>query len=175
METRGWNKLKAFAYLAFAVLLSAALELFVLAYNPPRYALPLDGPVSARRDGLSLGSLEIPFLNSCGSNRKFIPGFYTYAMEFELPADLRREKNLALVFPQIAGASLSVSANGTLLGRRGDPAEGRATIWNAVHVFQRADHTGHAGTDLLADGAAFGDHFTLALEQVALHLGGLGA
>lgn len=135
MEARGWNKLKAFAYLAFAVLLSAALELFVLAYNPPRYALPLDGPVSARRDGLSLGSLEIPFLNSCGSNRKFIPGFYTYAMEFELPADLRREKNLALVFPQIAGASLSVTANGTLLGRRGDPAEGRATIWNAVHVF----------------------------------------
>ncbi len=46
---------------------------------------------------------------------------------------------------------------------------------HAVHVVQRLDHAGHARTNLGADGTAFGDHFALALQRVALDLGGLGA
>ncbi|TXT45184.1 MAG: diguanylate cyclase [Spirochaetes bacterium] len=121
-----------------AVLISAALELFVFAYRPPRYAIPLGKELSIHRDGIPLGAGRIPFLDRLGSAKTvkcFVPGLYRYALSFSLPDTLVGERDLVLVFPQISGASLSPSVNGILLGRRGDEAEGRSTIWNAVHVF----------------------------------------
>jgi diguanylate cyclase (GGDEF)-like protein len=135
MSERRKTDFRAFAYLGVAVLIAAALELFVLAYRPPRDSLPLESEVVVDRDGISMGSRKIPFLDGCGSDKGFVPGLYRYALSFDIPSGLEKERDLVLVFPQVAGASLSPSVNGVLLGKRGDEAEGRSTIWNAVHVF----------------------------------------
>lgn len=121
-----------------------ASVMLLVAYRIPRGAILSEASVLVERDGNSLRSSGIPMLFSAGSDPSFMPGVYEFHLRFVLPDGFSPAGGMALVFPQVAGSSLGVTANGALLGVRGDPWKGQSSIWNTVHVFHVPEGLLHA-------------------------------
>lgn len=118
-----------------AVFCVFALQLSIKLYEPPAGSVFIEGPISVERDGSPLGTGRIPLLYSSGSDPGYRPGIYRFGADLLADEKLLATEGQVLVVPQISGSSLELRINGVLLGTRGDPATGRSTVWNAVHVF----------------------------------------
>lgn len=127
--------MRSAAYIAAAFLVVFALQAFLSAYKAPPDASLVEPSAAIERDGVPLGTRALPVLISCASDASFQSGGYVFHMKLRLPDAIAGGENLALVFPQMAGSSLTVTLNGLSIGVRGDPRDGRSSIWNAVHVF----------------------------------------
>lgn len=122
-------------FFAGVVAVSFLLELVVTLFGVPRGAYPSAGFVDVERAGEPYTSSAIPFLVSSASDPGFQPATYRFRFDLDV-ADGAAIHSPVLVFPQIGGNSLSVEFNGVSLGSVGDPVDGRASIWNTVHIFQ---------------------------------------
>lgn len=127
--------MRSAAYIAAAFLVVFALQAFLSAYKAPRDALLAEPSAAIERDGVSLGTKALPILISCTGDASFQSGTYVFHMKLRVPGAIAGGENWAIVFPQMAGSSLAVTLNGLPIGVRGDPKDGRSSIWNAVHVF----------------------------------------
>ena len=121
-------------YVAAAIALTMLLQVCAGIYRPPRGALPVETAATWERDG-EISRTGIPFLESCTDNPSFVPGVYTIHLRLKVPESVLQAGQNVLIFPQIAGSSLTVYLNGLMLGQRGDPVSGRSTIWNSAHIF----------------------------------------
>ncbi len=127
--------MRSAAYIAAVFLVVFALQAFLSAYKAPRDALLAEPSAAIERDGVSLGTKALPILISCTGDASFQSGGYVFHMKLRVPGAIAGGENWAIVFPQMAGSSLAVTLNGLPIGVRGDPKDGRSSIWNAVHVF----------------------------------------
>lgn len=124
----------AAGYAAGGLLVALSLFGLLRLYDPPAGAAVASGALSIGVPGRAAESAGLPFLACATDPGGFEAGTWT----FEFGIDVRRgdfPEGAALVFPFIAGQSLSVSFNGRALGSRGDPVRGDSSIWNAAHVF----------------------------------------
>ncbi len=126
---------RIFLYMLLVALGFAALELFILAYRPPRGALLPERQVTVLRDGALLGTMSLPLLISSGSDPDFVMGEYSFILKLPLTEITAGKGRKNLVFPQVSGSSLEVFFDGEKLGTRGDPVAGQSSIWNSVHQF----------------------------------------
>jgi len=122
-------------YVLLLVFVFAALEIFILAYRPPKDALLVEPEVSFLRDEVMLGQQSRPLLLSSGGDPNFISGEYSFTLRLLLPEGTEGSTRKVLVFPQISGSSLEVFFDGEKLGSRGDPVSGQSSIWNSIHQF----------------------------------------
>lgn len=91
------------------------------------------------RDEAALGMVPVPFLQSSLDPGGFTPGMYRFDVILQLPKEdfiqgMYKGRMPVLVFPRLGGNSLGVRFNGELVGRWGEPVQGAASIWNAVHI-----------------------------------------
>jgi diguanylate cyclase (GGDEF)-like protein len=129
------SKRKMTRYVLLLVIVFAVLEVFILAYRPPKDALLVEPEVSYLRDDSMLGRQNLPLLLSSGGDPHFISGMYSFELRLFLPENMKDSARKVLVFPQISGSSLEVFIDGEKLGSRGDPAAGQSSIWNSIHQF----------------------------------------
>lgn len=129
------KKRKTALYIVLLLTVFAALEVFILAYRPPKNALLVEPEVSIFRDEILLGQESLPLLLSSGGDPDFISGEYDFMLRLVLPEERKTAARKVLVFPQISGSSLELFFDGEKLGTRGDPVSGQSSIWNSVHQF----------------------------------------
>jgi diguanylate cyclase (GGDEF)-like protein len=126
---------KNILYLCGAIALSFLMQMVVVAYRIPEHALVSESTTQMSRNGVFMGSCSVPCLFSSGNDERFIPGSYHFMMDISVSEAVLIMDDLILVFPQIAGSSLTVEMNGRVLGVKGDPVSGQSSLWNAVHIF----------------------------------------
>ena len=135
-----WPKLRFLAnagnlsYMVAAIALTILLQTFAGIYEPPRDATLAESPVTWYRNG-EMSQTSIPFLESSADDPSYTPGMYTIRLRLKAPDQVIAAGQNVLVFPQIAGSSLGVYLNGSMIGQRGDPVSGQSTIWNSAHIF----------------------------------------
>ncbi len=135
------RKRKIILYVVLLLAVFAALEVFILAYKPPKDALLVEPEVSVFRDGALLGQESLPVLLSSGGDPNFLSGEYSFVLRLILPDEKKSAVRKVLVFPQISGSSLELFFDGEKLGTRGDPVLGQSSIWNSIHQFCLPDYT----------------------------------
>lgn len=116
------------------VLISTAMMLVVEQfYNPPSSAVLLDGSWSLETGDSKEIAGSPPFYYS-GTEDDFDQGIYSFTTQFNYDESAEFSRPV-IVFPYNAGNGIRLSINGQVIDLHGDLTDGRASVWNTVHVF----------------------------------------